>query len=279
MMNIIYKTAIEAAVQAGKEILTIYMLQDYQVELKSDNSPVTQADRKSSEIISRYLKETRIPVIDEEIYCTTYSERQLWSQLWLVDPMDGTKEFISRNGEFTVNIALVENNVPVFGVIFSPVLKELFFGGPEIGSFRVADVPDFPENYGFESSRVKLRPVLNRNNHLRVAVSRSHLDNKTKIYIDKLKALNPDIDFLSKGSSLKLCLIADGLIDIYPRFSRTMEWDTAAGHAIVSGTGGVLLDAINGLPLQYNKEDLSNPSFIALSANMQFSKWLPHNLL
>jgi 3'(2'), 5'-bisphosphate nucleotidase len=262
--------AIEAAIQAGKKILKIYNNQNYEIHIKRDNSPVTQADRESSAVIARYLKTTRIPVIDEELGYPDYAERKSWKKLWLVDPMDGTKEFISRNGEFTVNIALIENCIPVFGVIYSPVLNELYYGGPNLGVYKIRNIPVIFENNMLDVLKEPLQPNLNIGSHIRIAASRSHLDEYTSQYIKKLQLVNPMLDFITKGSSLKLCMIAEGLVDIYPRFSRTMEWDTAAGQAIVSGAGGLLLNAKNGCTLVYNKEDLANPSFAAFSANIQY---------
>lgn len=258
--------AIEAAVEAGKAIKSIYRKENYNIEIKEDDSPVTKADKTSSAIIAGYLSKTSFPVIDEEHCCPGYSVRQAWKNLWLVDPMDGTKEFISGNGEFTVNIALIEECKSILGVIYTPVTGELYWGGRETGSFKAENIFEWEGLKSLSLKAIPLNPELNVSATVRVAASRSHLDSNTKVFIENLKEKFGDIEFVSKGSSLKLCMIAEGKTDVYPRFSRTMEWDTAAGHAIVSGTGGVLVKAETLEELTYNKEDLSNPAFFALSS-------------
>ncbi len=264
----IYRMALKASVLAGMEIMKVYEQHDFSIEIKPDNSPVTQADRRSSQIITHLLAQFSIPIIDEEIDCPDYFNRKQWEQLWLVDPMDGTKEFISRNGEFTVNIALIENCKPIFGVIYAPVLGELYFGGIKTGAFKVTNIFDSSGVENLEKNAIALMPEANKQLVLRVAASRSHMDKNTLKFIENLK-VNHTIEFISKGSSLKLCMIAEGLIDIYPRFSRTMEWDTAAGHAIVCGTGGTLVESTDFVELNYNKVDISSPAFIALSKNIK----------
>jgi 3'(2'), 5'-bisphosphate nucleotidase len=264
-LNPHYILAIEASVKAGVAIKNIYKSKDYQIEIKDDNSPVTLADKTSSAIIESLLRQTNIPVIDEEHCCPSFSIRQSWKNLWLVDPMDGTKEFISGNGEFTVNIALIEEKKPIFGVIYAPVTGELYWGGKSTGSYKALDIYAWDDFLTIEKAAIKLQPNKKKGETLRIAASRSHLDNNTKNFIGKLEKQFGEILFTSKGSSLKLCMIAEGLTDVYPRFSRTMEWDTAAGHAIASGTQGVLLRQLDSLELEYNKEDLSNPPFYALS--------------
>jgi 3'(2'), 5'-bisphosphate nucleotidase len=264
----IYRVALKASVLAGHEIMKVYEQQDFSIEIKQDNSPVTQADRRSSQVIAQLLTPFSIPIIDEEIDCPDYLKRKQWEQVWLVDPMDGTKEFISRNGDFTVNIALIENCKPVFGVIYAPVSGELYYGGNKTGAFKITNVFDLSGIEDLEIKAVALKPEVHRQHKLRVAASRSHMDKNTLQFIENLK-VNNDIVFISKGSSLKLCMIAEGLVDIYPRFSRTMEWDTAAGHAIVSGTGGTLIQSSDFFELKYNKADISSPPFIALSKNIK----------
>lgn len=266
-LNLFYSRAIEAAIVAGNAIKSIYLTKKYDIEYKADDSPVTLADKTSSSIIAEYLKETNFPIIDEEHCCPDYSVRKTWKNLWLVDPMDGTKEFISGNGEFTVNIALIEYNKPIFGVIYAPVTGNLYWGGKETGSYKTDKINSWTDLSTLEQMSEKLDCDLNTSQTLRVAASRSHLDEATKKFVHTLKELNPNLEYVSRGSSLKLCMIAEGTTDVYPRFSRTMEWDTAAGHAIVSGTHGVLLKAETKEELTYNKPDLANPSFFALSGN------------
>jgi 3'(2'), 5'-bisphosphate nucleotidase len=263
-LNPLFDTALEAAIDAGIAVKAIYNSKDYEIEIKADESPVTKADKTSSAIIARYLLKSNFPVIDEENCCPDYSIRQNWKYLWLVDPMDGTKEFISGNGEFTMNIAFVEEGKPVFGVIYAPVTGLLYWGGKTTGSFKLENVFSWPGISEVKRNAVALKPIEHTDGKLRIAASRSHLDSNTKNFIDDLKQ-NNDVEYVSKGSSLKLCMIAEGTTDIYPRFSRTMEWDTAAGHAIVSGTGGVLLKANSQDELTYNKNDISNPGFVAYS--------------
>lgn len=270
-----YTLALEAAVEAGLAIKQIYSTKDYEIEIKADDSPVTRADKRSSAIIAGLLANTQIPLIDEEHCCPVYAIRKNWKSMWLVDPMDGTKEFISGNGEFTVNIALIEDKKPVFGVIYAPVTEELYWGGKNTGSFKALNVEKWQGLNNIELKAVKLSGRNFPSNNLRVAASRSHLDPATRNFIEILEKKSGDLSYISKGSSLKLCMIAEGLTDIYPRFSRTMEWDTAAGHAIVWGTGGVLLRKEDLKELEYNKEDLSNPPFFALSG-IQHQKGLDY---
>jgi 3'(2'), 5'-bisphosphate nucleotidase len=204
-------------------------------------------------------------VIDEEHCCPEYSIRKTWNKFWLVDPMDGTRELISGNGEFTVNIALIADNRPEFGVIYAPVSGSLYWGGKSLGAYKVETVNSWDGMEFVEKHSEKLNPLQNSSPVVRVAASRSHLDDSTRKFIDQLGDKFGEIRFVSRGSSLKLCMIAEGMTDIYPRFSRTMEWDTAAGHAIVTATGGVLWRAGTMTDLQYNKEELANPPFFSLS--------------
>lgn len=259
-----FLTAIKAAVDAGNEILKVYNSDDFQVEKKGDDSPLTLADRNAHLKIMEYLDQTPIPVLSEEGKEITYNERKDWKQLWIVDPLDGTKEFIKRNGDFTVNIALVENNKPVFGVIYVPVHKELFVGISEKGAYKlnsISGIEDLPS--GLESlieNSIKL-PVIYENKPFTVMASRSHMSQETEEYIDTLKEKHPGLEFSSRGSSLKLCAVAEGTADVYPRFGPTMEWDTAAGQAIVEASGGTV-KLVSGEQLKYNRENLLNPYFI-----------------
>lgn len=244
--------AIEAAVEAGKKILDIYddPNADFEVERKADNSPLTKADKAAHLEIVKHLEPLGIPILSEEGRNIPYNERAEWRRLWIVDPLDGTKEFIKRNGEFTVNIALVEDGEPTLGVIYIPVTGELYYGDREEGAFKKSG-----------EDVVKLPIEQQRDNYLVVA-SRSHLSPETAAYIEALKAIHTNVDTVSKGSSLKICLIAEGSADSYPRYAPTMEWDTAAGDAILRATGGALCQADSHTPLQYNKADLLNPYFV-----------------
>ena len=260
-MNNLLHIAIQASIQAGHAILEVYNSDNFEVELKSDNSPLTLADRKAHRVIVEHLKETGLPILSEEGRDIPFEERRNWKKFWLVDPLDGTKEFVKRNGEFTVNIALIENGIPVMGVVYVPVTDTLFFGMMEGGAFRL-------ENAGKQelknvANRVQL-PDNSNDSIYRVVASRSHMSSETEAYVEKLGKTHRDIEIVSKGSSLKLCLVAEGKADIYPRFGPTSEWDTAAGHALVLASGGrVVLAEDETKELRYNKEDILNPYFVA----------------
>ncbi len=259
-------TAVEAALKAGREILTIYddPKADFQVERKADNSPLTIADRRSNEVIMQTLDDTPYPVLSEEGRNIPYEERRTWHTLWIVDPLDGTKEFIKRNGEFTVNIALVTDGVPVAGVIYVPVRRELYFADMENGAYKMPDIASLEGIRDLDTLRSRsLRlPYSERHPRYVVVASSSHATPETTAFIDTLRHGHPDLELVSIGSSLKLCLVAEGKADIYPRFAPTMEWDTAAGHAIVRAAGGEVWQTGNPTPVCYNKEDLLNPWFI-----------------
>lgn len=259
--------AIDAALKAGEKILSIYEdpASDFEVERKADNSPLTIADRKAHETITAILNETPYPVLSEEGKHLDYEIRRNWDTLWIVDPLDGTKEFIKRNGEFTVNIALVQNSVPVAGVIYVPVKRQLYFGAERIGAYKCCGI------IGLEDDGVELKhvisdserlPINDPNDHFVVVASRSHLTPETEEYIEGLKKEHRGVELISSGSSLKICLVAEGIADVYPRFAPTMEWDTAAGHAIARAAGMEIYQAGKDEPLRYNKEDLMNPWFI-----------------
>jgi len=252
-------------VEAGQEIMEVYG-SEFTVENKADKSPLTEADKQSHEVIMKWLKETGIHVLSEEGKHLPYDDRAGWDMLWIVDPLDGTKEFIKRNGEFTVNIALVDKQVPILGVIYIPVTKELYFSLQGTGAFKL----NLDEANTIDPS-ISLQKLLDLSDRIpfrnversfTVVCSRSHLSTETESYIDSLKKDHDEIDYASKGSSLKFCLIAEGLADIYPRFAPTMEWDTAAGQAIVEASGGSVSRHDGTGRLLYNKEDLLNPWFI-----------------
>ena len=256
--------AIEASIDAGKEILEVYESDDFQISSKEDKSPLTLADKKAHNKISEFLDKTNIPVLSEEGKHLPYKERKKWDYFWLVDPLDGTKEFIKRNGEFTVNIALIKDVTPVAGVIYVPVTKVLYFAIADKGAYKIENIDSEDLlDFDFEvlrSNAVKL-PVPDFERPYTVVGSRSHMSEETIQYIEKLKEKHGDIEMLSVGSSLKQCMIAEGKADIYPRFGPTMEWDTGAGHAIINAAGGTITK-VNGTPLIYNKENLLNPYFI-----------------
>ena len=253
--------AINAALHAGKKILEIYNSKNFKIQYKSDNSPLTIADIESNKIITGYLNKTDIPILSEEGKSISYEERKKWDKLWIVDPLDGTKEFIKRNGEFTVNIALVENQKPVLGVIYAPVLSELYFSSKELGARKI-NIKN--KNYDFSSifQFSKKLPILRNDKVYTVVASRSHLNLETEQFINNLKKDKGKINLISKGSSLKMCLVAEGSADCYPRFAPTMEWDTAAGQAICIGAGFELIDIKTKKPMIYNRPKLLNNWFL-----------------
>jgi len=248
--------AIKAAIKAGKEILDVYYNSDFEIEFKADNSPLTIADKRAHYVITEYLTQTEIPVLSEEGKAISYDERKSWKLFWLVDPLDGTKEFIKRNDEFTVNIALIEGNSPIAGVVYVPVTKELYWGNSN-GSFRAIVNK---ENESFTDIQ-KLPLTITKENFV-VAGSRSHMNQETEKFINSLDTKGKQVEMKSKGSSLKICMVAQGNADVYPRLAPTMEWDTAAGHAIVKFAGKKIVQYENNENLVYNKENLLNPWFI-----------------
>jgi 3'(2'), 5'-bisphosphate nucleotidase len=261
MRNQLLHTAIIAALEASKAILEIYHSGDFDIEIKGDNSPLTKADKASHNVIMSYLEPTDIPVLSEEGRDITYQERKDWKQLWIVDPIDGTKEFIKRNGEFTVNIALIENQRPIIGVIFVPVTKELYFSSKEIGAYKV--VVDL-ENYDVEAllSKGNKLPLQREDNTFTIVASRSHMSAETKEYVKQMRDLHGEVKLISKGSSLKLCMVAEGAANCYPRFAPTMEWDTAAGQAICEHAGFEVIDWGTKKNMLYNREELLNNWFL-----------------
>lgn len=261
--NQLIDIAINAALLAGDQIMEIYLSGDFGTVEKQDSSPLTFADRKAHDLISELLQPTGLPILSEEGVHWPYNERARWKTFWLVDPLDGTKEFISRNGEFTVNIALISENQPVAGVVYAPVSKEIYVGIVGEGAWKVV-MPTYDCTVE-RLSALGTRLPINRNRQtFTVAVSRTHLDQQTIDFMEELKKLHPDIEIIRKGSSLKFCLIAEGEADVYPRFAPTMEWDTAAGHALVKAVGKNIFKEDRKTEITYNKENLINPYFIVL---------------
>lgn len=259
-MQTLLAIAIKAALEAGTEILKVYET-NFNVETKDDNSPLTQADKNANAIINKYLKTTEIPIISEENRQLDFSERKDWTRCWIVDPLDGTKEFIKRNGEFTVNIALVEIGNPVLGVIFVPVSKELYFTSQDGKSSKKITLisEEISVEEIFEKAEM-IKPSAITST-VKIVGSRSHLNGDTKNFISEIEKENK-VEIVSKGSSLKFCLVAEGLAHIYPRYAPTMEWDTAAGHAICKAVGVSVIDQTSGKPMRYNKPNLLNNYFV-----------------
>jgi 3'(2'), 5'-bisphosphate nucleotidase len=247
-LNQLLKTAREASSAASKVIMEIYDFGDFSIAAKADNSPLTKADKAGHEVIMSFLEKTEIPVLSEEGSHLPYEQRKDWGYLWIVDPLDGTKEFIKKNGEFTVNIALVKNGKPILGVVEAPVLQKQFYGLEGIGAWVA-------KAHGQEKLDNIASPDFSRKG-LKVVASRSHLNQETKDFLSELN--EPEI--VSMGSSLKFMMIAEGKADVYPRYAPTMEWDTAAAHAILSALGAQVVD-VDGQALVYNKAHLLNPFF------------------
>jgi len=237
------------AKEAGHAIMQIYA-QDFEVEYKQDNSPLTLADQTANDIIETGLNQlpVNLPILSEEGKHTPYEERKYWEYFWLVDPLDGTKEFVKKNGEFTVNIALIHKDTPVLGVVYAPALDICYWAKKNQGAFK-------------DGQRLPLKTEGQRSTY-KIVASRSHMSDDTQAFIDAIDT-NKEKELISIGSSLKICLVAEGEADIYPRLGPTMEWDTGAAHAVVDESGGQLLDFGVNMPLKYNlKESLLNPYFI-----------------
>ena len=259
-MKQLLNTAITAALEAGKAILEIYHSGEFDIEIKGDNSPLTRADTTSHNVIMSFLTKTNIPVLSEEGKSISFVERKDWRQLWIVDPIDGTKEFIKRNGEFTVNIALIENQRSLIGVIFVPVTGDLYFSSKEMGAYKVAVNL---ENYDLDAliSKANTLPLQREDNTFTIVASRSHMSPETESYVQEMRDKHGAVNLISKGSSLKLCMVAEGQADCYPRFAPTMEWDTAAGQAICEHAGFDVIDWKTKESMLYNREELLNNWF------------------
>jgi len=267
--DLIYKV-LQTAFHAGQAIMDIYK-EPFEFELKADNSPLTIADKTAHSIIKEGLSETELPLLSEEGAQISYDIRKNWDQYWLVDPLDGTKEFIKKNGDFTVNIALISKQQPVFGVIYAPVPGFIYWGSKS-GSFRLnvkQSGNTVFENIRSLKARAEQLPCIPRKEGYLVLGSRSHMNTETESFISNLKNIHPDISFISRGSSLKFCTLAEGGADVYPRFGPTMEWDTAAGHAVAVYAGCTVNQVENGQPVVYNKPSLLNPYFIAEAKKMR----------
>lgn len=271
-------TIIGCIVSAGDAVMQVYET-DFNVDVKQDNTPITEADRKANRIIHRCLdslslsigggKEEKLPILSEEGREIPYETRSGWMAYWLVDPLDGTKEFVHRNGEFTVNIALIEKSaagyLPSAGFVYLPVLRTLYWGIYGSGAYRLqreqsqesSDEARNPDRLPPPGDHDPGKPV-------RIVASRSHLDPKTGEYIDGIRTTSGGkVELVRAGSSLKLCRIADGSADLYPRFGPTMEWDIAAGHGVCRAAGCRVVDLAAGKELSYNKADLKNGHFLA----------------
>jgi 3'(2'), 5'-bisphosphate nucleotidase len=269
--------AVDAAIQAGRAILNVYET-DFVVEHKADDSPLTLADRRSHQILVAHLKPAALPILSEEGHDLPYGERRAWQTFWLLDPLDGTKEFVKRNGEFTVNIALIRDGRPVMGVIYVPVQDVLYFGAMGKGAYKMtgADGRITPPAETSARHAEQLEALFHASQRLpipsttptkiTVVGSRSHSTPEVQQIVDDLKVQHGDVELISAGSSLKICMVAEGRAHLYPRTGPTMEWDTAAGQAIAEAAGARMLVFDTDNPLRYNKENLRNPWFVVKSA-------------
>jgi len=254
--------AANAAIEAGEVIMKVYE-SGFEVAYKSDNSPLTIADKEANTVINSHLSLTEVPIISEENKAVDPIIRKGWDQVWIVDPLDGTKEFVKRNGEFTVNIALIHKGKPLLGVIYVPVTKTLYLGNVSAGwSKRIVLKEHRPIDESVLTEHSNISPKKHQKNILRIVGSRSHMNKETQDYIDAEVSKGQQVDIVSKGSSLKFCIVAEGNADVYPRFAPTMEWDTAAGQAICEAVGVKVLTLETSTPMRYNKENLLNSHFI-----------------
>jgi 3'(2'), 5'-bisphosphate nucleotidase len=261
-MKDLLKISIAASIEAGKSILNIYHLAAIDITYKDDRTPLTLADRASHDVIVKALANTSIPVLSEEdSRAHAFSERNAWTKCWIVDPLDGTKEFIKRNGEFTVNIALAENAKPILGVIYTPVQDVLHFAAEGIGSFRVEKASTITSPEDFFTNAQKL-PMQKLPAVFTIVGSRSHASPETEAYVEEQRKKYGNVDFVAAGSSLKFCLVAEGKAQVYPRFAPTMEWDTAAGQVIVEQAGGKMVEWPSKNDIKYNRMELRNTWFL-----------------
>lgn len=236
-----------AAAKAGEKILAIYQSEEIGLTLKEDQSPLTLADQAAHNEIVNLLNQTGLPILSEEGISVPFEIRKNWKYFWLVDPLDGTKEFVKRNGEFTVNIALLHQGFPIMGVVYAPVLDWMYWGNREIGAWK-QEGKEVPKRLN-EVTGAAIKTIV---------ASRSHMNQKTTDFIAKY----PQAEVVSIGSSIKFMLVAENKAQLYPRFGPTMEWDTAAAHAIVAAMGGKVLNMEEKVSLIYNKPDLLNPDFL-----------------
>jgi len=255
--------AIEAALNAGQEIMAIYNNRHYRlhVGMRPNLTPQTNADQNSHKAIIESLTPSELPILSEDGENIDYETRKEWQKFWLVDPLNGTKEFIKRNGIFTVNIALIENNEAKLGVIYAPVTGEIYWGGEEIGAWKAVYTGQVSEPSDIMKNAVKL-PQKGKSKNLKIISSRTFKTSETQEYFNQLRSKARKIEYVNMGSALKICLIAEGKADIYPQLEPSMEWDTAAGHAIAKAAGKEITLFNKPSSISYNKEQLTNPYFV-----------------
>ncbi|WP_163538621.1 3'(2'),5'-bisphosphate nucleotidase CysQ [Gracilibacillus sp. YIM 98692] len=261
-MDLLYNL-FQISLKSGEEIMSVYD-KEFEVELKPDNSPVTAADKRAHQIITKGLEERdkSIPIISEEGEISPYQERKDWGQFWLVDPLDGTKNFVKRNGEFTVNIALINDCYPILGAIYAPAFDIFYFGQEGKGAYKLENASQYSESIKSTEELIEKSiclPEKNNRTKMRVVASRSYLSPETKAFMNRFEK---EVEVVSSGSSLKFCLVAEGQADYYPRYAPTMEWDTGAGQAIVEAAGGKVTKHSNGQRFRYNRENMKNEWFL-----------------
>ncbi|MCM5704920.1 3'(2'),5'-bisphosphate nucleotidase CysQ [Larsenimonas salina] len=255
---------LEGVIEAGRQVMAIYE-REFDVSIKADDSPVTEADMAAHHALVALLNDTcpEVPILSEEDADIAFETRRAWARYFLIDPLDGTKEFISKNGEFTLNVALIEDGEPVFGIVHAPVLETSWWGSTEGGAFKRVGKGDT------KPIRVRELPTPESETPWQIVASRRHGGEVLEALCQRL----PAHERVSMGSSIKLCLVAEGLADLYPRFAPTSEWDTAAAHAVVRAAGGDVLEAKTRSPLAYNqKAELLNPWFIVFG--QRDARWL-----
>ena len=266
-MQQLLEQVLNIAVHAGKEILDVYE-NEFEVDYKGDGSPLTMADQRAHNLICRELEviTADIPVLSEESAEAVFRQRLAWSRFWLVDPLDGTKEFVKRNGEFTVNIALIERNRPVLGVVHTPVTSISHFAADNVGAYKCC----LNEDNVLERKSIAARTA--QKDRITMVASRSHCGEEVEYFRRNVEADWGGIEIASMGSSLKLCLVAEGAADVYPRLGPTSEWDTAAAQAVVEVAGGSVVD-LAGEPLRYNKPDILNPWFLVGGPGVDWTQY------
>jgi 3'(2'), 5'-bisphosphate nucleotidase len=271
-LDLMVDAAIDAALEAGRQIMAVYA-STFAVEYKDDRSPLTEADKRAHLAIEKILDTTGLSVLSEEGRGIAPEERQHWQRYWLVDPLDGTKEFVKRNGEFTVNIALMERDTlpagplgtaaPIAGVLYVPAQDVLYFAWKGGGAYCQHEAATLPRSTAYERAAQATRlPMSGAKRTYTIVASRSHQSPETEAFIRRAEEEHGTVQLTSMGSALKICLVAEGAADVYPRYAPTMEWDTAAGHAIANEAGRELIDLSTNAAMRYNKHDLVNNWFI-----------------
>ncbi|WP_417885250.1 3'(2'),5'-bisphosphate nucleotidase CysQ [Zunongwangia sp.] len=260
-MNNYLEIALQACFKAAESVMKIYSTSDFEIQWKEDDSPLTKADLAAHQLIKKELEKADLPILSEEGKKIPFEKRKLWETLWIVDPIDGTKEFIKRSGEFTINIGLVTQNKPVLGVVYAPALGIIYWNDSFQNAYKLQNIYSYAD-FKAAVDTAKVLPLQKMHPNYIIATSKSHLSEKTKDFIQQ-KSKKTKVEILAKGSSLKMCMVAEGAVDCYPRLGTTMEWDTAAAHAICLSAKKNIKNYTTNLALVYNKESLKNDWFLA----------------